>query len=174
MTEEEKVRDLIRQMHERATNAPWSLSAEDVRSQRRRALRMPSPKVLGLAAAAIVIILLVVLVGTSNGSGGHRSRRPVAVPPTSTTTTTPASTTTTTSGPSRVTVPDLVGENRAQAISNLANLGLTVGQIRLIPSASAANVVVSQAPSAGSIVAAGSTVMITVSSGPSETAANQR
>lgn len=166
MTEEEEIRGLIRQMHEKAENTLWPLSAEDIRSQRRRrGLQVPNPKVLVLVTA--VIVLVVVLVGTNIGSGGHKSH-PVAVPPPSTTTTSaPSSTTTTTNGVPRVTVPELVGKGEAQAESNLANLGLTVGHIDFAPSARAAGIVLSQAPSAGSLLAPGSAVMFTVSSGPS-------
>jgi hypothetical protein len=169
LTEEERVQDLVRQMHERAIHAPWSLSAEDVRSQpRRRALQLADPKLLGLAAAAIVVILLAVLVGTGVGSGGHKSH-PLAVPPSTTTTPPAPSTTTTTNSTARVIVPDLLGENETQATSTLATLGLTVARISVAPSASAAGTVISQAPSIGSAVAPGSSVTLTVSSGPSAT-----
>jgi hypothetical protein len=169
LAEEARVRDLVRQMHEKAIHAPWALSAEDVRSQpRRRALRLADPKLLGLAAAAILVILLAVLVGTGVGSGGHKSH-PLAVPPSTTTTAPAPSTTTTTNSTARVIVPDLLGGNVAQATSTLESLGLTVARISVAPSAGAAGTVISQAPSIGAAVAPGSSVTLTVSSGPSAT-----
>jgi hypothetical protein len=97
---------------------------------------------------------------------------PVAVPPPSTTTAPPPSTTTTTTnGTPRVTVPELLGESQAEAESSLANLGLMLGQIRLAPNAITSGTVIAQAPSAGSLVAPDSLVIITLSSGPSSAAA---
>jgi hypothetical protein len=85
---EEEIRELIRQMHEKAGNTSWALSAEDIRSQqRRRGVEMPIAKILVSVAAAAVIIVVVVLVGTNVGSGGHTSH-PIAIPPVPTTTTT--------------------------------------------------------------------------------------
>jgi hypothetical protein len=173
LVEEEMVRDLLRQMHTTAENAPWPVSAEDIRARRpRRTRQMPNPTVLVLVAAAI-IVLVVVLVGVSIGTAGHKSH-PLAVPPASTSTAPPLRTTTTTTHePSRVTVPVLVGEGQAQAESSLANAGLTVSQIQRAQSSSvAAGIVISQMPSPDSVVAAGSSVAITVSSGPSPTTAN--
>jgi len=172
LTEEENIRALMHQMHERANHAPWALSAEDIRSERRRRVPdVPNPKILGLVAAAIIVIVLVVLVGTGVGSGGHKVS-PAALPPLTTTTApSPPSTTTTTNGAPRVTVPELLGESQAEAESSLANLGLMVGQIHLAPNAVATGTVIAQAPSAGSLVAPGSVVIITLSSGPSSAAA---
>jgi hypothetical protein len=87
LTEDEEVRNLIRQMYETAENTFWPLSAEDIRSQGRRGVRMPITKVLVSVTAAAVIILVVVLVGTNTGSGGH-ANHPNALPPSPTTTTT--------------------------------------------------------------------------------------
>jgi hypothetical protein len=163
---EEKLGVLVRQMHDRAANAPWPLSGEDIRSRRRpRARGMSNPTIFGLVGAAIVVALLAVLVGTGAGSGGHNAHR-IAIPPTATTTTIPRTTTTTTDGAPRVTVPELAGKSEAQAQSAVKDLGLSVGQIHLAPGASAAGTVISQAPNAGSLVVPGSVVTITVSSGP--------
>jgi beta-lactam-binding protein with PASTA domain len=63
-------------------------------------------------------------------------------------------------------MPELVGESQAKAESSVENLGLTVGPIDLAPSAGTAGTVIAQAPSAGSLIATGSEVLITVSSGP--------
>ncbi len=165
VSDEEKVRVLVRQMHDRAANAPWGLSAEDIRLRRQpRVLGMSHPTILGLVGAAIVVALLAVLVGTGVGSGGHNAHRG-PVPPASTTTN-PATTTTTTDGAPRVTVPELTGESQAQAQSALTDLRLTMGQIRIVPSANPAGTVVSQAPNAGSLVVPGSVITIAVSKGP--------
>jgi beta-lactam-binding protein with PASTA domain len=163
VSDEERVSVLIRQMHERAENAPWALRAEDIRSQRRpRVVGISNPKVLGLVAAAIVISLLAVVLGTGVGSGGHDAHRVATPPPT---TTTAPLTTTTTNGIARVTVPEVVGESQAVAQSTLKEVGLTVGQIHLAPATIAAGTVISQEPIAGSLVVPGSVVTITVSSG---------
>jgi PASTA domain len=179
VNDEEKVRVLVRQMHERVENTPWALRADDIRSQRRpRAVGISNPKVFGLVAAAIVIALLVVVLGTGGGSRGHNAHR-VALPPTATTTapsttttTAPDTSTTTNHGPTRVTVPELAGESQAQAQSVLAELGLSVGQIHLVAGASAAGTVLSQAPVAGSLIVPGSVVTLTVSSGPTTATTN--
>jgi hypothetical protein len=128
-----------------------------------------------LVAAAITIILVVVLVRASVESSGGKSHH-VAVPPT-TTTVPPSSTTTTTtttSEASQVVVPELVGEAEAESESDLARVGLTVGQINLTQSARPAGIVISQEPPAASSAARGSSVMITVSSGPSVATTDER
>jgi hypothetical protein len=165
--EEEKVRNLVREMHDTVEHTPWLLSAEEIRGQRRRrAPQMPNPKILGLVAAVVILILVGVLVGTSISSGPH-----IAAPPTSTTTA-PPRTTTTTTHPPQVTVPELVGESQAQAESDLTNLGLTVGPVDLAPSVGITGTVIAQVPGAGSLIAPGSEVVITVSSGQPAAAAS--
>lgn len=166
LAEEEQVRELVRQMYEKSEHSPWSVSAEDIRSQRRlRTIQMPSPKLLVLIAAAA--LLVAVVVGVSLGS--RKDRHPVAVAPTSTTL--PSSTTTTSGGSSRVAVPNIVGLGQVQAVSELRNTGLSVGQVDAVPSRQVAGTVVSENPAPGAFVVPGSSVDIGVSSGSSAAAA---
>ena len=166
-TEEEDVRHLLRQMYRTVEATSWPISADDIRSQRRRrAVQMSNFKVLTLVAAVMIIILAVVLVRASVDSSGGKSHH-VAVPSTATTVPTSSTTTTTTNESSRVVVPELVGEVEAQAESNLARVGLTVGQIHITQSARPAGIVLTQEPPAATSAVRGSSVMITVSSGPS-------
>jgi beta-lactam-binding protein with PASTA domain len=73
------------------------------------------------------------------------------------------------SGPREVEVPDLVGLTRAQAKSTLEEEGLEVGTVEKVASDTApAGEVVSQNPSAGITVDAGTEVDFSVSSGPAD------
>jgi hypothetical protein len=66
-----------------------------------------------------------------------------------------------------VNVPNLVGQTRVTAQSQVTSAGLTVGAVTTQPSATAPiNTVLSQSPTGGSQVAAGSAVNLVVSSGP--------
>jgi serine/threonine-protein kinase len=157
-TEEEQVRDLVHQMYERAENTPWSMSAEDIRSKRRkRHPHVPSPKMVALIAAAI--LLVAILLGAGIESSG-RTSHPVVV----------ASSTTTTTTSDRAgqatPVPNLIGLGEAQAESALTRVGLLIGRINAVASVvSAAGTVISQDPGPGSYVAPGSSVDLAVSSG---------
>ena len=70
-------------------------------------------------------------------------------------------------GPASVTVPNVVGLSQAAAESNITGVGLTVGTVSSQSSATvAAGSVISQNPTAGTNVSAGSSVDIVVSTGP--------
>jgi hypothetical protein len=70
------------------------------------------------------------------------------------------------SGPQTVGVPNLVGQTRSAAQTLITNAGLAVGAVTIQPSATAPiNTVISQSPTGGSQVAAGSAVNLVVSSG---------
>jgi hypothetical protein len=167
-TEEERVRGLMRQMHETAENTTWSVTADQIRSQRRRRIvRIPVLTTIALVAAAV--LLIAVLVEVSIDSPGNGSARVAGLP--GATTTPSSSTTTTAGGAQRVTVPNLVGLSQAQAVETLATVGLTVNRITLVPSTSGAGRVVSEQPSSGSRVAQRSSVTISVSNGESGSAA---
>jgi hypothetical protein len=79
LTEEERVRDLIRQMYERAESTPWSISAEDIRSkQRRRTPQWPHPKALVMVAAVILLVAVLLGVGVSRSRAHPVVTRPAA------------------------------------------------------------------------------------------------
>jgi hypothetical protein len=79
LTEEERVRDLIREMYERAESAPWSISAEDIRSkQRRRTPQWPNPKMLVMVAAVILLLAVLLGVGVSRSRPHPAVARPAA------------------------------------------------------------------------------------------------
>src|SRR6185436_20662921 len=63
-------------------------------------------------------------------------------------------------------VPNVVGLAQAAAGTALTAAGLTVGSITTVNSATAAGIVLSQAPSAGTSLAPGTGVALTVSLGP--------
>ncbi len=63
-------------------------------------------------------------------------------------------------------VPNVVGATQAAAVDGLTGAGLTVGSITTVNSATAAGIVLSQAPPAGTSQAPGTAVALTVSLGP--------
>ena len=63
-------------------------------------------------------------------------------------------------------VPNVVGATQANAATALTGAGLTVGSITTVNSATAAGIVLSQAPPAGTSQAPGTAVALTVSLGP--------
>jgi hypothetical protein len=66
-------------------------------------------------------------------------------------------------GPATIAVPDVVGEAEADAITAITGAGLTVGTITTAPSASvAAGHVISQSPTAGTLVTPGSAVNLVI------------
>ncbi len=73
------------------------------------------------------------------------------------------------SGPSNVRVPSLIGLNQNQASNQLGQDGLNLGNILSASSNQPAGIVISSSPSAGASVKPGSSVDITVSSGPPPT-----
>jgi len=77
--------------------------------------------------------------------------------------------------PTTVTIPnDIVGKTEADATAQLQGLGLTVDAVSSDdPSNQPAGTVISSDPRVGSKVAIGSTVTLTLSSGPNPTAGNQ-
>jgi beta-lactam-binding protein with PASTA domain len=71
------------------------------------------------------------------------------------------------SGPAMVSVPNVVGDTQAAAATAITGAGLTLGTVTMASSAAvAAGDVISQMPAAGTSVASGSGVNLTVSSGP--------
>jgi eukaryotic-like serine/threonine-protein kinase len=73
------------------------------------------------------------------------------------------------SGPAQLRVPEVVGESQKGAEGSLANAGLTVGPITTVSSTSQSpGTVVSQSPSSGASVPAGSPVSLTVAQAPTE------
>jgi beta-lactam-binding protein with PASTA domain len=73
------------------------------------------------------------------------------------------------SGPAQLRVPEVVGESQKGAEGSIANAGLTVGPITTVPSTSQSpGTVLSQTPTAGASVPAGSTVSLTVAQAPTE------
>jgi serine/threonine-protein kinase len=73
------------------------------------------------------------------------------------------------SGPAQLRVPEVVGESQKGAEGSLANAGLVVGPITTVSSTSQpAGSVLSQSPSAGASVPAGSPVSLTVAQAPAE------
>jgi len=73
-------------------------------------------------------------------------------------------------GPKPVTVPDVVGSKRGPATNAIQDAGLTVGEQTTVEDAADRNTVLSQDPAAGSEVATGSAVNLTISSGPPQVA----
>ena len=70
-------------------------------------------------------------------------------------------------GPAQVQVPNVVGATQAAATTTITGAGLTVGSVAMQASNTvAAGSVISQSPTAGTMVANGSAVNLTVSSGP--------
>ena len=69
-------------------------------------------------------------------------------------------------GKQTVPVPSVVGRNRDDAVSTLANAGLQASPVALVPSSKPEGTVVAQDPTAGATVVKGSRVRINVSSGP--------
>ena len=73
------------------------------------------------------------------------------------------------SGPAQLRVPGVVGESQTGAEGSLVNAGLAVGPITTVSSTSQSpGSVVSQSPSAGASVPAGSSVSLTVAQAPTE------
>jgi serine/threonine-protein kinase len=73
------------------------------------------------------------------------------------------------SGPAQLRVPEVVGESQKGAEGSLANAGLVVGPITTVTSTSQPpGSVLSQSPSAGASVPAGSPVSLTVAQAPTE------
>ncbi len=71
------------------------------------------------------------------------------------------------SGPAQVVVPNVAGETQAVATTTLTTAGLVLGTVTMTSSLSVATgEVVSESPAAGSSVAAGAAVSLTVSTGP--------
>src|SRR5437660_1689051 len=70
------------------------------------------------------------------------------------------------SGPAQVAVPNVVGQTQAAATSAITGAGLTVGTVTMQSSSTAASgSVISESPTAGTMVASGSAVSFVVSSG---------
>jgi beta-lactam-binding protein with PASTA domain len=149
---EEQIQELVREMYTSAESNDWELKPETVRSQRgQRRVPLPDVKVLVLVAAAVILIVVGIVV--ANGSPSRRS-------------TVSGPTTTATTSPTTVAVPVGVGKLLAEASQELAAAGLHVST-NSVANSQAAGLVLSQNPQAGALVSRGSTVVLTVSSGPS-------
>ncbi|MGD0882970.1 MAG: PASTA domain-containing protein [Acidimicrobiales bacterium] len=150
-TEPDRIQELVRQMNDTAENVEWDMEPEDIRARhRRRVFPAPDPKAIALVAAAVALIVVGFLVFRP---------APHAV--------STATTTTTTSGASKVTVPNVVGLAEAEAGEVLAKAELDVGAVSAVTSTRfSTGVVVSSDPGAGSELAAGASVALQVSSGP--------
>src|SRR5207302_756551 len=75
------------------------------------------------------------------------------------------------SGPAQVAVPNVVGQTQAAATSAISGAGLTVGTVTMQSSTTVASgSVISESPTAGTMVAVGSAVSLVVSSGPAQVA----
>jgi len=151
---DQQIQDLVREMYTTAESTDWQFTAEDARSQpARRRLPVPDVKVMLLAAAAVVLIL--VGVGVARGTQTHKA------------TASGSTTTTSTTAVGAVTVPvGAVNTTVANATAIMTSGGLKVA-VKYVSSTSAAGTVLAVNPSAGTPVAHGSTVTLTVSSGPS-------
>jgi beta-lactam-binding protein with PASTA domain len=74
----------------------------------------------------------------------------------------------TVSSGNQVAVPDVVGQAQVAATAAITNAGLVVGTITTAPNATLpAGTVISESPTAGTLVAIGSAVSLVISSGPS-------
>ncbi|MGA2838158.1 MAG: PASTA domain-containing protein [Acidimicrobiales bacterium] len=151
---DEQIQDLVREMYTTAESTDWQLTAEDVRSHRgRRRVPVPDVKVMILAAAAVVLIVVGIGVARANNPPKTFANGPT--------------TTTSTATPATVTVPTgAVGTTLANAMAILASDGLKVS-VEYVSNTSASGTVIGVTPSAGTDVANGSTVNLTVSSGSS-------
>lgn len=151
---DEQIRDLVREMYMTAESTDWQLTAEGVRNHRaRRRLPVPDMKVTLLAAAAVVLVL--VGFGVVEGTQSHKA------------TVGGTSTTTSTSTVITVTVPaGAINSTVAHASAIMSSAGLEVVW-KYVSSTSAAGTVLAVTPGAGASVAEGSTVTLTVSTGPS-------
>jgi hypothetical protein len=154
--EEEQVQVLVRRLYNRAEDAPWELSPEAIRAHpRRRPLPMPDPKALVLVGAGVALVVIGFVVFDKPAP-----RHNAASPPSSTTTTSPIGRT--------LVMPNVLGLTQTAAAQGLSSAGLTLGVITSVPSSHfPAGTVVATNPSAGSALAPGATVSVTVSSGPS-------
>lgn len=151
---DEQIQDLVREMYTTAESTDWQLTAEDVRNHRvHHRFPVPDAKVMLLAAAAVVLI--VIGFGVARGTQPHRS-----IAGSSTTTTSPTTVIT-------VTVPaGAVDATVARASAIMSSAGLKVTE-HYVSNSSAAGRVLAVTPSVGDSVARGSTIILTVSSGPS-------
>ena len=126
-----------------------------------RAPLLSNPRRVGLVGAAVAVALVLVVGIASLTAHSHNVFDSQARPsPSSSAPPAPHA-------PTRLTVPDVVGQSEAQASVTLqsADFGITVF---LQPSStSAAGIVVSQSPAAGSLAARQTTVTLDVSSGSS-------
>ncbi len=150
---EERLQELVHEMYAIAESAEWDLAPEEIRSQTGRH-RMPLPDVKVLVLVAAAVILIVVGIVVANG----QPRRPSTSGPTMTSTTfAPGGT---------VTVPDAIHQTLSEATPVFRSAGLQV-TTAYIEDSLAAGVVLGQSPTGGTLVSRGSTVSLTVSSGPS-------
>lgn len=155
MSEVDKLQELVREQYRAAESASWDLEPETVRAQRRRrSLPAIDAKALVLIAAAVVLI-----VGGLLAFGRTPTHHSINSSSSSTTTTTSSSGTSAT--------PNLVGLSQAAAAEELGSAGFNVGAITLEPSSIfPVGTVSASDPRSGSLLPAGATVALVVSSGP--------
>jgi hypothetical protein len=123
--------------------------------------RISGPQRTGLVGVAIgVALVLVVGIAsvTAHRSGVHGAPNP----PSPTTGSSPKSP----SLPTRITVPNVIGQSLAQATVSLQSADFSVTGVTQSSSSTAPGLVVSQSPAAGSVAAQQSSVTVDVSTGP--------
>lgn len=158
---ESAVRELLDRVGRPEDIAAAALADHSGRSRRRLNRRL-ALAIMGFALPFAVAIALLVLL-----SGGGR----VGTITTSTTTVTNPLTATTPPGPTAtnpatITVPQVIGEPIAQATSEIRSLGLNVQVSEERSNAVPSGRVISQGPVAGQRMLLGSTMSLSVSSGP--------
>lgn len=131
--------------------------------------RRPGRLVAGVLAVTTAVVATIWLIASS----ATTPPPPLAVP-TATATTEPTATPTASPRPTAavhtpppvpVTVPDLAGASRADALARLAVVGLSAGAVREQDSTVAAGTVLSSSPAAGTATAHGTAIAIVVASG---------
>jgi beta-lactam-binding protein with PASTA domain len=125
------------------------------------------------AAAGSVITSVGLLVGavTQQNSAAVAAGNVISQSPSAGTSVTPGSNISLviSSGPAPVLVPNIVGQTQAAAGSAISSVGLIVGTVTQQSSSAAAGNVISESPSAGTSVPAGSSISLVISSGPAPT-----
>lgn len=104
--------------------------------------RRPPPWILWAGLGAVILVIILIILALSGGGGG---------------------------GTTTVTVPNLVGKDQDVAVATLTRLGLKANPVSIPNDTVAAGVVYAVDPQPGKKVPKGSTINLSVSSGPVET-----
>jgi hypothetical protein len=137
----------------------------------------PPRRVLFPVLLTVCVMLLLAVLGLGiwlaldDGPGPAPSATTGSSTTAVTTSSTPPTTTTTSATPTGITVPNLVGEEYADAAQTLAGLGLEPERSDVFDPSVPAGLVVATSPTVGTSVAAGQTITVFVSRGPEPTAA---